>query len=666
MLKKRHLHTATLLLDGTVLITGGHTYNPNEDHSTAEIYDPVTGTFGYTGFMSVPRSFHTATRLADGRVLVEQGHFTFGQPPTPSEIYDPVTHVFAPTGSPTLTRSVHGASLLDDGRVLVTGGWDENGYPTAGSELFDPVSGAYAAASGLSHARGFHTSTRLLDGRVLVAGGGNTCPAECSAELYDAAATTAVLTGNLSVARGSHSATLLDDGTVLVVGGQGNLINTATAELFDPATQTFTAAGALADTRWGHTATLLQDGNVLVVGGSGPLAGNGAELYLANVTSPLSIAVTPTTAALQEGESRAFTAVDHLGHPRTDALWSVTNGSIATVDPNSGAVTAVAAGSVTLTATIGAVSSVAQITVTTGPPPTGTPLWTVAAPAGATSRQLISAAAGGGPSLLAVTTTATETEVQGLTPDGQQQWHTWLPGPARQVTPNASGGVLLTVFDGCDGVNPLQLINIDGPTGIWGWNAVAASVCNHDLPQIAIRHDGAVAVATPGNIAGFPNLMMLDGNTGTALSVPTIPQSTFTSFGGQQTPGYSRIGPTMVDVDGTSPPPVLEFTSRGTRPPYPDIAHNARMRGVVVLELVADAQGRIDPRPLTDLPILTEAAVAHARQWRVRPTATRSSVEVYEFALDNHDCGSELNTVFWTVTPGYVRLSACGPLVNPN
>ena len=78
------------------------------------------------------------------------------------------------------------------------------------------------------------------------------------------------------------------------------------------------------------------------------------------------------------------------------------------------------------------------------------------------------------------------------------------------------------------------------------------SVCNHDLPQIAIRHDGAVAVATPGNIAGFPNLMMLNGDTGAALSVPTIPQSTFTSFSGQQVPGYSRIGPTMVDADGTT------------------------------------------------------------------------------------------------------------------
>lgn len=109
----------------------------------------------------------------------------------------------------------------------------------------------------------------------------------------------------------------------------------------------------------------------------------------------------------------------------------------------------------------------------------------------------------------------------------------------------------------------------------------------------------------------------------------------------------------------------FEFIALGT-PRYPNFAHNANMTGVVVLELLADAQGRIDPRPLTDLTSFTEAAVEHARQWRVRPTAMKRSIVVYEFALDNHDCKSEYNTVFWTVIPGYVRLSGCGPLVNPH
>ncbi len=105
--------------------------------------------------------------------------------------------------------------------------------------------------------------------------------------------------------------------------------------------------------------------------------------------------------------------------------------------------------------------------------------------------------------------------------------------------------------DGCSGAAPLQLISIDGPTGVWAWHAVAGPVCTPDEPQIAVRHDGAVAVVTPGNISGFPNLMLLDGATGAPMSVPTIPTSTFTSVNGQLTQGYSRVGPPMIDVDGT-------------------------------------------------------------------------------------------------------------------
>lgn len=49
-------HTATLLQDGRVLIAGG-------DTATAEIYDPLSGTFAVTGSMSVSRGGHAAVLL---------------------------------------------------------------------------------------------------------------------------------------------------------------------------------------------------------------------------------------------------------------------------------------------------------------------------------------------------------------------------------------------------------------------------------------------------------------------------------------------------------------------------------------------------------------------------------------------------------------------------
>ncbi len=554
MRKRRYLHAATLLQDGTVLITGGISFFPDEYHASAEIYDPVSGTFSFTGSLSVSRFFHTATQLGDGRVLVEHGYTDFTQPTPPSEIYDPVEHTFTFTGGPLTQRALHTSTLLNDGRVVVTGGSDENGVVVETTELYDPVTGSYSASAPLALPRSAHTATRLMDGRVLVVGDSGECPAACTSEVFDPVAESWSPTWPMSIARGAHTATLLSDGQVLVVGGQGNSVNTATAELFDPATNAFVAAGAMIGWRLVHTATRLQDGSVLLVGGAGPFASNG-ELYMPAAIPPLSLSVTPSGATLQAGESRLFTVVDHLGQPRTDAMWSVDNASVATVDPDTGVVTAVASGGTVLTATVGAAMATAQVTVApSGPLPEGTIRWSVAAPSGFTSQQMVQSVrnGGGGPALFSVNTSATETHVQALTQDGQQVWQTWLPAQASDVGPNGAGGLLFTMYSGsgCSAGNPLQIVSLDGATGIWAWQAVGASTCTGDTPQIALRSDRAVVVATPGNLSGFPSLMMLDGLTGTPMSVPAIPPSTFTSINGQQTSGYSRVGPPMVDPDG--------------------------------------------------------------------------------------------------------------------
>ena len=69
----RAFHTATLLNDGTVLITGGITDFAGNTTTAAEIFDPNAGTFTPTASMNVSRAGHTATLLGDGTVLITGG-----------------------------------------------------------------------------------------------------------------------------------------------------------------------------------------------------------------------------------------------------------------------------------------------------------------------------------------------------------------------------------------------------------------------------------------------------------------------------------------------------------------------------------------------------------------------------------------------------------------
>jgi hypothetical protein len=72
MLTTRFYHTASLLLDGTVLVAGGETLRGNNYSplAYAELYNPSTGSWTATGSMLDVHESHTATVLPDGSVLV--------------------------------------------------------------------------------------------------------------------------------------------------------------------------------------------------------------------------------------------------------------------------------------------------------------------------------------------------------------------------------------------------------------------------------------------------------------------------------------------------------------------------------------------------------------------------------------------------------------------
>jgi large repetitive protein len=390
----RESFTATLLPDGQVLAAGGFNNCDDDfcsDVSSAELYNPATGKWTQTGSMQGAREQQSATLLPDGEVLVagglNEGGDCCGQfEYSSAELYNPASGTWAPTASMATKHAGQTATLLPSGWVLVAGGG------TSVAEIYEPKAGIWVSPGPMSTVRTHQTATLLPNGRVLVAGGdgpdsqplstaeeflagsgplvtvapgsiafggqqvgtvsaahfykvtnvgsadlvvtgatasgkdpgdfrvhtgcasapvppGGTCTvaarfAPSSISLRSATISVSdnapggsqgipvtgygggpdawVPVGSMTSAREHSTATLLPDGNVLMAGGQAETGNTlATAELYNPATRSFAATGSLHAARSYPAAALLPDGKVLIAGGLSsnfiPIAS--AELY---------------------------------------------------------------------------------------------------------------------------------------------------------------------------------------------------------------------------------------------------------------------------------------------------------------------------------------------------------------------------------------------------
>lgn len=77
-------------------------------------------------------------------------------------------------------------------------------------------------------------------------------------------------------------------------------------------------------------------------------------------------------------------------------------------------------------------------------------------------------------------------------------------------------------------------------------------------------------------------------------------------------------GQVAVRVGGGIKPPVK---IHDVRPEYPPIAQDAKVQGVVIVELTLDEAGNVyDARVLRSIPLLDEAALNAVRQWQFTPT----------------------------------------------
>jgi N-acetylneuraminic acid mutarotase len=249
MAASRFGHTATLLENGKVLVAGGF----GADYlGSAELYDPATGSWSQTGDMRERRTGHQAVRLQDGKVLVVGGSDDIddGVFSSSAELYDPTTGTWSFTGSMKWPRFTPVVALLKNGKVLVAGGdgYDQgsHGYHStlSSAEIYDPASSRFSETSQLVAGQEGFTASALPDGTVLVAGGFSArAPNWLSAafptvtESYDPDSGHWSPAGDLHSARAGHTATVMADGSVLVAGGSAGFNDSpalASAEIHTP------------------------------------------------------------------------------------------------------------------------------------------------------------------------------------------------------------------------------------------------------------------------------------------------------------------------------------------------------------------------------------------------------------------------------------------------
>jgi Bacterial Ig-like domain (group 2)/Glucodextranase, domain B len=303
------------------------------------------------------------------------------------------------------------------------------------------------------------------------------------------------------------------------------------------------ASATVAGSAFSCTVPLNSVSNSVTVIGT-DLAGNSATATVSvsvSMSAPTSLQITPGPATMQIGSNQSFTAVDQTGTRRPDASWSVSNTSIATLaSDGSGTLTGIAAGQVTLTATIGSVSGQTQVTVLAGSSLTaGTVLWSAPSVSGFTAQQIVQAMPTvNGPDLYSIETdSSSDVLVRAFTADGRQLWQSSvIPTFYGSGVGDNSGGLLLTGAN----ATAFETIDINPQTAGQNWQyspAPVSGVTPSIESSLAVGLDGTVYFVEEYcsynySSAGSSSLLTatdclngINGSTGALVSQVTLPTS---------------------------------------------------------------------------------------------------------------------------------------------
>jgi len=292
---------------------------------------------------------------------------------------------------------------------------------------------------------------------------------------------------------------------------------------------------------------------------SGPIivTTSGAQTAPVNFTvlptsSPVtSITVQPTTATILVGDSETLVVLDSNGNTVTGSSWSVDNASLASISSSVPPVlTALAAGSVTVTATYEGLTAQATWTVSASALSVGTVQWSV--PTDGLQTNLIVPATpvtgnavdlfvieggtgGGGPNV-----------VRAITIDGAPVWSAPIPSaPVGNVLDDPSGGLILGTSSGA--------VKLDGSTGMQDW--IYPATVDGPIDLLAVHSNGTAYLGIYSGSSTAYTIAAVDTSSGATKFLVDLPEgyysTYFSSTENAASPIPPQTGPFTVMPDGS-------------------------------------------------------------------------------------------------------------------
>lgn len=323
-------HTATLLPDGRVILSGGGNWGDRVENNFSnpipvthfDVYHPAEG---WSIISPAGDNLGDSCALMSSMILMADGAIMvveIGSDETEFEVaasmLDPATQLWTPLPAPSImTGGGPLLALLRDGRVIAAGDLQfikDDGFTylyARESEIFDPRARQWQSAAPINHMSEASTIVALQNGGALLIHHAHSDGDKIGAEIYDPDADEWTVVPGMRGARGVPKAAVLSDGRVLAIGatidttGEGEyLVQTVkgSAEIYDPATSAWTPTGDMVGARVYFSAlTSLPDGRALASGGMGQ--GDGAELQM-------------FTTEIYDPDTNAWTPGPNLSEPR--------------------------------------------------------------------------------------------------------------------------------------------------------------------------------------------------------------------------------------------------------------------------------------------------------------------------------------------------------------